>query len=42
MRDEHVKIWDLARLKEMIKVKGRQVSATEVKDTLLAEKARCN
>ena len=36
MRDEHDRIWYLDRLKEMIKVKGLQVAATEVEDTLLA------
>ena len=36
MRDEHDRIWYLDRLKEMIKVKGLQVAATEVEDTVLA------
>lgn len=35
MRDEHDRIHYLDRLKEMIKVKGLQVAATEVEDTLL-------
>ena len=35
MRDEHDRIWYLDRLKEMIKVSGLQVAATEVEDTLL-------
>lgn len=35
MRDEHDCIHYLDRLKEMIKVKGLQVAATEVEDTLL-------
>jgi acyl-CoA synthetase (AMP-forming)/AMP-acid ligase II len=35
MRDEHDQIHYLDRLKEMIKVKGLQVAATEVEDTLL-------
>lgn len=35
MRDEFDKIHYLDRLKEMIKVKGLQVAATEVEDTLL-------
>lgn len=34
-RDEHDRIHYLDRLKEMIKVKGLQVAATEVEDTLL-------
>jgi 4-coumarate--CoA ligase len=34
-RDEHDRIHYLNRLKEMIKVKGFQVSATEVEDTLI-------
>ena len=36
MRDEFDRIHYLDRLKEMIKVKGLQVAATEVEDTLLA------
>jgi 4-coumarate--CoA ligase len=35
MRDEQDRIHYLDRLKEMIKVKGLQVAATEVEDTLL-------
>jgi acyl-CoA synthetase (AMP-forming)/AMP-acid ligase II len=35
MRDERDRIHYLDRLKEMIKVKGLQVAATEVEDTLL-------
>ncbi|CAN9398696.1 unnamed protein product [Alternaria sp. RS040] len=35
MRDKHDRIHYLDRLKEMIKVKGLQVAATEVEDTLL-------
>ena len=35
MRDEHDRVHYLDRLKEMIKVKGLQVAATEVEDTLL-------
>lgn len=35
MRDEHDRLHYLDRLKEMIKVKGLQVAATEVEDTLL-------
>ena len=35
IRDEHDRIHYLDRLKEMIKVKGLQVAATEVEDTLL-------
>ncbi|KAJ4334820.1 hypothetical protein N0V95_009063, partial [Ascochyta clinopodiicola] len=35
MRDEYDRIHYLDRLKEMIKVKGLQVAATEVEDTLL-------
>ena len=35
MRDEKDRIHYLDRLKEMIKVKGLQVAATEVEDTLL-------
>lgn len=34
-RDEHDRIYFVDRLKEMIKVKGLQVAATEVEDTLL-------
>lgn len=40
MRDEHDRIWYFDRLKEMIKVKGLQVAATEVEDTLLAHPER--
>ncbi|KAF1945373.1 4-coumarate-CoA ligase-like protein [Clathrospora elynae] len=39
MRDEHDRIHYLDRLKEMIKVKGLQVAATEVEDTLLEHPA---
>ncbi|KAF2015781.1 acetyl-CoA synthetase-like protein [Aaosphaeria arxii CBS 175.79] len=35
LRDEHDRLHYLDRLKEMIKVKGLQVAATEVEDTLL-------
>jgi acyl-CoA synthetase (AMP-forming)/AMP-acid ligase II len=35
MRDKYDRIHYLDRLKEMIKVKGLQVAATEVEDTLL-------
>ncbi|KAI0587235.1 CaiC, Acyl-CoA synthetases (AMP-forming)AMP-acid ligases II [Pyrenophora tritici-repentis] len=40
MRDEHDRIHYLDRLKEMIKVKGLQVAATEVEDTLLEHPER--
>jgi 4-coumarate--CoA ligase len=39
MRDDQDRIHYLDRLKEMIKVKGLQVAATEVEDTLLAHPA---